>query len=124
METLKSISYVLEFSEFQNQKEKINDALPKIFKKFDNLSIKEFCVIVRGSLSSWPDTFLRSVILDKNASSIKMFAFKSILAELNLPESVIDNETERIANGEIEPDFNEINRITQARADGKYNHLE
>ena len=124
LEALRSVPYVSKFSEFQDQKEKINDLLPQIFKKFDNLVIRETCVIIRGNLSSWPDTFLRSVILTENASSVKMFAFKSILVELDLPESVVDNETERVANGEIEPDFNEINRITQNRADGKYDNFK
>ena len=121
---LKTIPYYSEVPEISNFKQEIL-VLTEVFLNLNySIDIRWNATTVFGALSTWPDPILRNVILKDPERFVRLGAFTAILGQLKLPESVIAEESEKAAREDIEPDFNEINRITQARADGKYDHLE
>jgi hypothetical protein len=75
-------------------------------------------------LSEWPDLTLREVIQSDGSRELKNFAFRSVLTQLKLPRQVIELETSLAIQGEIEPSFARIEQVTQARADGHFDHLQ
>jgi hypothetical protein len=101
-----------------------NELLEKVVRT-DNYSLeaKKEAIVQRGYFSEWPDLLLREVLEKGSEEELKIFAYRSILTELKLPYQVIDLETSLAINGEIEPSFDRINEVTQARADGHFDHL-
>jgi hypothetical protein len=83
-------------------------------------AVRRASAVALGKLVNWPNETLKKVILYETNDSVKMSAFRAILESLKLPADVIHKEVKRVANGEIQADFDEINRITQARADRQY----
>jgi hypothetical protein len=123
-ESLRSLKFLHKFFENQNDKKTLILLIQKLATD-DNISpaIREQAITELGNLGEWPDLALRSVIESNDAKYLKIFAFKAILTQLHLPEQVIRTEFRRVLHDEIEPNFHEINRITQARADGQFDHL-
>ncbi len=106
------------------QLENTNKLLGEIIKRENSpLEVRKEAIIQRGYFSEWPDTALRNIIEKENELELKIFAFRSILTELKLPYQVIDLETSLAISGEIKPNFDRINQVTQARADGHFDHL-
>ncbi len=121
---LKTIPYYSKVPEMSTVRQKILKIAEEFLELNYPIDIRWNATTVFGALSTWPDPVLRKVILKDPERFVRLGAFTAILEQLKLPESVIADESEKAAQEDIEPDFNEINRITQARADGKYDHLE
>jgi hypothetical protein len=124
-ETLRTVNYFRDSFQSENQKEEILNLIGKIALESSNSSeVRTQAIIQLGNLGTWTKTPLRSILEEDPVTDLKLFAFRAILTQLKLPESVISLEFKRALYGEIKPSFHEINRITQARADGSYDHLE
>jgi hypothetical protein len=99
-------------------------SIRKIIKNKDaSLQIKMQGITALGDLCEWPDSTLRKIIESESDKTLKNYAFRAILTQLKLPYQVIDLEYSLALNSEIEPSFDRINEITQARADGHFDHL-
>ena len=102
----------------------VKDALRQIIEDEGcSLEIHKQAIAQLGYLGTWPDIVLRNIIEKSTERELKVFAFRAVLTQLKLPYQVIDLETTLAIDGEIEPDFNRINLVTQARADGHFDHL-
>jgi hypothetical protein len=121
LETLNFYRQIMSDKQIKN----INELLEKIIKTDSySLESKKEAIVQRGYFSEWPDLLLRGVLEKSSEEELKIFAFRSILTEMKLPYQVIDLETSLAINGEIEPSFDRINEVTQARADGHFDHLK
>jgi hypothetical protein len=85
---------------------------------------KQQAIMQLGSFGEWPDMALRKILENESSRDLKVLAFRAILEQLRLPHQVVDLEGHLAATGEIEPDFDRINQVTQARADGHFDHLK
>jgi hypothetical protein len=77
-----------------------------------------------GEKSIWPDLALKNSILHDTSRNVKISSARAILKLAKVSFLAIRYEVERMESGDIEPLFAEIERITQADSDGKYNDLE
>jgi hypothetical protein len=124
-ETLRTINYFRNSFTSENQKEETLRLVGEIAVDVSSSSeIRSQAITQLGNLGIWPDSSLRQILEKENDLELKVFAFKAILTQLKLPESVISSEFRRALYAEIEPSFHEINRITQARANGEYDSLD
>jgi hypothetical protein len=89
-----------------------------------NKSIRMAAADVLGRKSKWPDIALRKAVEYDENRSVKISSVRAILNLANVNFRAIDFEINRMKSGEIEPHFAEIERITQADADGEYKDLE
>jgi hypothetical protein len=94
-----------------------------IFESSYDEITKQQAIMQLGSFGEWPDLALRKILESESSRDLKVLAFRAILEQLKLPHQVVDLEGHLAATGEIEPSFDRINEITQARADGHFNHL-
>ncbi len=85
--------------------------------------IREQAISQLGLYGEWPDLALKKIIENDSPENLKIFAFIAILQQLKLPPQVIDLESHLAATGQVSPSFHRINQVTQARADGHFDHL-
>ena len=107
--------------------EKITDLLKKLIADHEfSVESRKAAIIQFGYFGKWPDATLRKVIESDSPEDLKIMALRSILYQLKIPESVVSEEVNDFINNGSEISSNSIystvHRITQARADGKYDH--
>jgi hypothetical protein len=86
--------------------------------------IREQAISQLGLYGEWPDLALRGIIANDSPENLKILAYIAILQQLKLPPQVIDLESHLVATGQASPTFHRINQVTQARADGHFDHLK
>jgi Ribonuclease G/E len=124
-EAMRSLKFYKLNSKTQEEKKPVISAIQAIvLSKTSSLAMKERAIIELGNLGDWPDKALREIIVSDEDRYLKIYAFRAILTQLKLPYQVIDLETDLAKDGEIEPSFARIELITQARADGHFDHLK
>jgi hypothetical protein len=84
-------------------------------------SVRTFAANILGLRSKWPDPALREAIEKDQARSVRISAVEAVLFLADVPAPIVSQETERMANGEIEPDLSAIERITQQVSDSRNN---
>jgi hypothetical protein len=89
-----------------------------------NDSSRQQAIMQLGVFGDWPDLTLRNILETDQPRDLKVLAFRAILEQLKLPHQVVDLEASLAVNGDIEPNFDRINQVTQARADGHFDHLD
>ncbi len=107
------------------QKELVVELLQSIIsERKSGSSVIEQAILQLGSFGSWPDLTLRSILQNEPNRGLRVLAFQAVLMQLKLPHEVIGLEAELAINGDIEPSFARIEQVTQARADGHFDHLQ
>ncbi len=123
-EALRSLKFFKTRMQEDSHHEKIIDSIQHIVEDTKiSETIRERAIMELGNIGSWPNKTLRNILEFETDRYMKIFAFRAILTQLKLPYEVIDTEIEKAYENQIEPSFHEINRITQARADGAYDNL-
>ncbi len=87
-------------------------------------SSRQQAIMQLGVFGEWTDLTLRKILETDQPRDLKVLAFRAILEQLKLPYQVVDLEASLAASGDIEPNFDRINSVTQARADGHVDHLK
>ncbi|MGF1499427.1 MAG: HEAT repeat domain-containing protein [Elainellaceae cyanobacterium] len=75
-----------------------------------------------GVISKWPDPALRDSLTDDEDSRVIVQAFQAILLLAGIPYNLARQEVNRLKAGQIEPNFESIEHITQNYADSLKGH--
>ncbi|MEQ8756592.1 MAG: hypothetical protein RID09_24170 [Coleofasciculus sp. G1-WW12-02] len=96
----------------------------KIIKKIRDLLLNDpnYSVRIRAAAllstqSKWPDPALKQSLISETNEEVLIQVFEAILILGGVPYSMVRTEVNRVRGGEIEPTFEEIERITQELAD-------
>jgi hypothetical protein len=110
----------LEFFDLENN---IVEMIRHLLLNDDNKYVRANAASVLGRISKWPDAALRRCLMTEEDRHVRIAATRAVLTLAHVNPFAVDMEVDRMKSGEIEPEFAEIERITQADADGEYKHL-
>jgi hypothetical protein len=118
LEALQALLYL------ENLDETIIQSVRKILNSDTDEYVKMTAASVLGEKSIWPDVALKNSISNEVSRNVKISSARAILKLAKVSFLAIKYEITRMESGDIDPSFAEIERITQADADGKYKDLE
>jgi hypothetical protein len=91
-------------------------------------SMRESAIYLVGKLTQWPELTFRKIIESDADKYLKIVTFRSILRQLEINPSTIRQESDKLqfSNNDLDSNFfySIINKITQSRADGHFDHSE
>jgi hypothetical protein len=117
--TIKGLNAIAYFDLEESVVSKIRDLL--LNSKYP--SVKMTASSILGLKSKWPDAALRKCLMTEEDRDVRISATRAILELAKVNFRAVDLEIDRMKSGEIEPEFSEIERITQADSDGLYKDL-
>jgi HEAT repeats len=101
----------------------IIEKVRKILLNSENPYVRMTAASSLGQISKWPDPALRQCLMHEKDRDVRISAARAILTLAKVNIFATDMEIDRMKAGEIEPEFAEIQRITQTDADGGYEHI-
>jgi hypothetical protein len=108
---------------YENLEKSVLEKIRTILIENSNSSVKMAAADFLGLKSKWPDAALRKCLMTEEDRDVRISATRAVLELAKVNFRAVDLEIDRMKAGEIEPEFAEIERITQADADGVYKDL-
>jgi ribulose bisphosphate carboxylase small subunit len=109
--------------DFEKLDSTVLDRVRSILVESSNPYVKMTAADFLGLRSKWPDAALRKCLMNEEDRDVRISATRAILELAKVNSRAVSLEIERMKAEEIEPEFAEIERITQADADGLYKDL-